>query len=405
MNKGACIIGQSGGPTAVINSSVLGIIEKSLKENAFSAVYGALNGINGIIEEEIIDFSDYSLEELQLLKTTPSAILGSVRKKLPDNLQDEAFKKVEEVFIKYNIRCFFYIGGNDSMDTCLKLSKYFKNSTHKCIVIGIPKTIDNDMLEIDHTPGYASACKFIYTTLSEIYEDINCYKKGRVTIVEIMGRDSGWLTCAAKIASYYGKGPDLIYIPEGRFDINQFLKDVESIYLKKSKVLVAVSEGIRDINGDYLLQSHINNNADHFGHVQLGGIGSVLAEIVNKKLGLQVRSVELNILQRCASHLLSKTDVEEAYNCGSYGVELYLQGLTGQMVSMRRKDGNDYEIEYYPVDLEKIANFVKTVPTEYITEFNNNINDEFLNYLLPLVQGEINLPFENGFPKYFKLRK
>lgn len=405
MNKGACIIGQSGGPTAVINSSVLGIVEESLKGNIFTTVYGAINGITGILEEEMIDFSQYSSEELQLLKTTPSAILGSVRKKLPDNLQDEVFKKIEEVFIKYDIRCFFYIGGNDSMDTCLKLSKFFKTSKHQCCVIGIPKTIDNDMLEIDHTPGYASAAKFIYTTLSEIYEDINCYKKGRVTIVEIMGRDSGWLTCAAKLASYQGKGPDLIYVPEGRFDVNKFLSDVSNIYSKKQKVLVAVSEGIRDVNGDYLLQSGINNQADHFGHVQLGGIGSVLSGIVNKELGLQVRSIELNILQRCASHLLSKTDVDEAYNCGAYGVKLYQEGLTGQMVSMRRKDQKEYEIEYYPVDLQKIANYVKEVPTEYINESGNNITDEFLEYLLPLVQGEMTLPFENGFPKYFKLRK
>lgn len=405
MKKGACIIGQSGGPTAVINSSLLGIVEKSIEENAFTAVYGALNGIDGIINERIINFDQYTKEELQLLKTTPSSVLGSVRYKLPEDLNDEVYKKIEEVFIKYNIKCFYYIGGNDSMDTCLKLSKYFKKVNFDCCAIGIPKTIDNDMQYIDHTPGYASSAKFIYTSIAEVYEDITCYKKGRVTIVEIMGRDSGWLTCASKVAAHFGKGPDLIYIPEAPFNKDKFLEDVNKIYQEKQRVLVAVSEGIKDESGNCFTMASINNKNDNFGHQQLGGVGTILSQIVDQELNLPVRSIELNLLQRCASHLLSKTDIDEAYRCGAYGVTLYQQGETGKMVSMIRKDTKDYEIEYTSIDLDKIANYVRKVPSEYINKEGNFITDEFLNYILPLVQGEIILPFENGFPKFFKLKK
>ena len=404
MEKGSCMVGQSGGPTAVINASLLGIIEENLKAKAFDHVYGLLNGIDGIIKERFIDFNDYSKEELTLLKTTPAAALGSVRFKMPSDLNDEIYKNIEEIFHKYNIKCFYYIGGNDSMDTCHKLGEYFKNSKYKCQVIGIPKTIDNDMVLIDHTPGYGSAVKFIYTAITEIYQDTNVYQKGRVTFVEIMGRDSGWLTCASKIASYAGYGPDLIYIPEHTFCLNEFLEDVKNIYNKKQKVLVAVSEGIRDEDGNYLLQKRLYNQNDNFGHLQLGGVGVVLAEMVNKELGLPVRSVELNILQRSAAHILSKTDITEAYNAGKYGIKIYLKGYTDKMVTISRTSNSPYRVKYTITPLASIANYVKPVPNNWINERGNNITDDYLEYALPLIQGDIKPHIKNGIIKYFKIK-
>lgn len=405
MVKGSCMVGQSGGPTAVINASLLGIIEENIKSKAFDHVYGLLNGIDGIVKERFIDFNDYTNEELALLKTTPAAALGSVRFKMPNDLTNEVYKKIEEVFRKYNIRCFYYIGGNDSMDTCHKLGEYFKNSNYDCKVIGIPKTIDNDMVMVDHTPGYASAIKFIYQAITEIYLDTSVYQNGRVTFVEIMGRDSGWLTCASKLACYAGYGPDLIYIPEHTFRFEEFLEDVKTIYEKKKRVLVAVSEGIRDENGNYLLQKRLHNQNDNFGHLQLGGVGFVLAEAVNQRLGLPVRSVELNILQRAASHLLSKTDIDEAYNVGRYGVKAYLKGETDKMVGITRTYGTSYKVKYSLFPLSSIANYVKRVPTNWINERGNDISDEYINYALPLIQGDVKPCTKNGIVKYFRIKE
>lgn len=404
MEKGICLIGQSGGPTAVINASLLGIIEEAFKSGKYKKVYGAVNGIKGIIKEEFIDFSNYSKNELKLLKSTPSAALGSVRFHLNDDFNSPEYRKIEEVFRKNKVKSFFYIGGNDSMDTCNKLSKYFSQSSYHCNIIGIPKTIDNDMAVIDHTPGFASAAKFISTSIMEMYYDTQCYHQGRVTIIEIMGRDSGWLTSSSKIASFMGCGPDLIYVPEKVFDLSSFLENVKSIYSKKLKVMVAVSEGIKDADGNYFLQKRLYNQNDDFGHLQLGGVGMVLAEIVNKELNLPVRSVELNILQRCSSHLLSKTDVNEAYKCGVEGVKMALRGITGSMVCMKRVSNNPYRIKYYPVKLEKIANITKQLPLTYINDEGNNINDNYLDYILPLINGNVKYSLKNNVPKFFKLK-
>lgn len=404
MEKGNCLIGQSGGPTAVINASLLGIIEEAYKSKQYSIVYGTRNGIEGIINEEIIDFGEYQTDELQLLKTTPSAALGSVRFQMPSDFQMPIYEKVKTIFEKYHITSFFYIGGNDSMDTCNKLSKYFEYIDYKCTVIGIPKTIDNDMVVIDHTPGYASAAKFVATCLQEIYADTQCYVFGRVTLVEIMGRDSGWLTAASKLAALNGGGPDLIYVPENTFDLEKFLNDVKKIYSQKHKVLVAVSEGIKDESGAYFLQKRLYNQNDDFGHLQLGGVGMVLAEIVNKELKLPVRSVELNITQRCASQHLSKTDIEEAYMCGAWGIKFANMGLTGKMVCMERSKNKPYEITYIPVPLDTIANLIKPLPKNWINKEGNDINDEFIDYILPLIQGEIYPEKNNGLPRFFKLK-
>ncbi len=405
MNKGSCMIGQSGGPTAVINASLQGIIEEAKKKDVFDHVYGLLNGIDGLLNERFVDFNDYNLDELKLLKTTPAAALGSVRYKLPDSFDDEVYYLIEKIFKKYDIKCFYYIGGNDSMDTCHKLGEFLKKIKYDCKVIGIPKTIDNDIVGIDHTPGYGSAAKFIYTTISEIYEDTKVYQKGRVTFVEVMGRDSGWLTASTKLASFVGNGPDLIYLPEHPFEISKFLEDVSKIYKEKRRALVVVSEGIRDKNNNYILQQRLYNQNDSFGHLQLGGVGMVLGEIVSKELKLPVRSVELNILQRCASHLLSKVDVDEAYNCGKYGVIFYIQGKTDVMVTYNRKSGSKYCIKYETIPLSNVANFVKEVPSHFLNERGNNITDDFVEYALPLIQGDVTIPKSNGIIKYFKIKK
>jgi len=404
LKKGFCLVGQSGGPTAVINASLEGVVEEARKSNEFLGVLGCLNGIDGILNEHFINFDDYTLEEISLLKYTPSAALGSVRFKMPDDLNDEVYYKIKDIFIKYKITSFIYIGGNDSMDTCNKIAEFFKQDQTEILVMGIPKTIDNDMRIIDHTPGFGSASKFIASTIAEIYLDTNCYKEGRVTFVEIMGRDSGWLTCASKLASIRGMGPDLIYVPEVVFNLNAFLNDVKKIYDKKKKVLIAVSEGIKDEDGNYFLQKRLYNQNDHFGHLQLGGVGMVLAEIVNKELGLPVRSVELNILQRSASHLLSKNDIDEAYQFGVEAIKMLLNGETGKMVCLKRMSSNPYKVEYYPVNINEVANFIKPVPKEYINKEGNFINDNYLEYLLPLVEGDIHISSLNGIPKYFKLK-
>ena len=402
--KGACIVGQSGGPTAVINASVAGVVLASLKNNLITEIYGALNGIEGIIKENIIDFKKENIEDIELLKYTPSAALGSVRFFLDEfEKNDTVYKQILNVFKKYDIRYFFYIGGNDSMDSCDKINKYFNHVGYDCHVIGIPKTIDNDLVLTDHTPGYGSACKYVATTISEIYLDTNSYKKGRITVVEVMGRDAGWLTASAKLACLINCEPDLIYLPETAFNVNSFLDDVNRIYKEKQKVLVVVSEGIKDKDGDYILKYRNFNNNDSFGHLQLGGVAEFLCEIVSNKFNYPVRSIELNLPQRCASHLSSNADIEQAYLCGVKGVEFATNNITGKMVSIIRNNDNTFDYGY--VNLSDVAAKVKEFPLEFITEQGNNLTEKYLEYALPLIQGESNLQYVNGLPKFSNLKK
>ena len=402
--KGACIVGQSGGPTAVINASVAGVVLASLKNDLITEVYGALNGIEGIIKENIIDFKKEDIEDIERLKYTPSAALGSVRFFLEDfEKNDSVYKQILEVFKKYDIRYFFYIGGNDSMDSCDKINKYFNHVGYQCNVIGIPKTIDNDLVLTDHTPGYGSACKFVATTISEIYLDTNCYKKGRITIVEVMGRDAGWLTASAKLAGLIGCEPDLIYLPETAFNINEFLDDVSRIYKEKQKALVVVSEGIKDKDGDYILKYRNFNNNDSFGHLQLGGVAAFLCEFVSHKFGYPVRAIELNLPQRCASHLSSNSDIEQAYMCGLKGVEFAANNISGKMVSIVRNTDNTFDYGY--VNLSDVAAKVKEFPIEFINKKGNNLNEKYIEYALPLIQGESNLEYKNGLPVFSNLKK
>ena len=396
---GSLLVGQSGGPTAVINSTICGVFKEALKHQEITHLYGAIHGIDGVINERFIEIKDES--NLDLWQTTPGAILGSVRlrlKKYPEDL--ETYEKILSVFKKYDITYFFYCGGNDSMDTCNKINHYFKEIGYNCTVLGLPKTVDNDLVETDHCPGYGSASKIVSTMIAEIYHDTSVYHKGRVTIVEIMGRDAGWLTASSKLANYYNKNIDLIYLPEVAFDVESFLQKVKEIYSKKQKVLVAVSEGIKDKDDNYILKYRNFNNNDSFGHLQLGGVAEVLAEIVGQKLGYSVRAIELNLPQRCASHIASLTDVKEALNCGKHAVRYALKNKTGVMIGMVRQNG---KILYKTVPLSKVANFVKEFPKEWIID-GCDISDEYTKYALPLIQGESMPKFKNGLPIHYKIK-
>ena len=314
--KGACIIGQSGGPTSVINASAYGVIRTALDSGCITNVYGAEHGIKGVLEDRLFDMSQEDPKELELLKYTPSSALGSCRYKMKDPDEDDTdYKRILEVFKKHDVRYFFYNGGNDSMDTCNKISKYMQKVGYECRVMGVPKTIDNDLYGTDHCPGYASAAKYIATSLMEVYQDAHVYDTGMICIVEIMGRHAGWLTAAAALATKYGAGPDLIYLPETDFDMDTFLADVERIYKETGSCMVAVSEGIHYADGSFVSEAK-TSATDGFGHAQLGGLAALLASIVKEKTGAKVRGIELSLLQRCGAHLASETDSEEAVMAG-----------------------------------------------------------------------------------------
>lgn len=407
---GNAIFGQSGGPTSVINASAAGVITEALKTDCIPKIYGAANGIRGILEEKFYDMTQEDPEELELLKTTPSSALGSVRYKLADPDKDPTdYNRLLEVFKKYDIRYFFYNGGNDSMDTCNKVSKFMQKAGYDCRVIGVPKTIDNDLYATDHCPGYGSAAKYVATATMEIYHDARVYDTPLICIVEVMGRNAGWLTAATALASYKGCGPDLIYLPELVFDMDKFIEDVRKVYEKNNgKVLVAVSEGIKDKNGKYISEygSDLAKEKDSFGHAQLGGTAQVLANIVKKEFNCKTRHIEFSLLQRCAAHWASATDVEEAFTAGQKAVQFAVEGHTDYMVAYERtvKDGK-YFCEYKLVDLADVANTEKRLPLEWITEDGTGLKQEFIDYVLPLIQGESKPPIVDGLPRFAKLKK
>ncbi len=406
--RGACIFGQSGGPTSVINASAAGVIQEALKQDCITAVYGAAHGIKGVLEENFYDMSQEDPYELELLKTTPSSALGSVRYKLKNAEEDETdYKRLLEVFKKYNIRYFFYNGGNDSMDTCNKISKYMQKAGYECRVMGVPKTIDNDLWGTDHCPGYGSAAKYIATSTMEVYHDARVYDKGMVTILEAMGRNAGWLAGAAALASLKGAGPDLIYLPEVVFDLDKFLDEVTTLYKKNNNVLVVVSEGIKDKDGRYISEygSDLAKSKDAFGHAQLGGLAATLANIVKEKTGAKVRGIEFSLLQRCAAHLGSLTDVNEAYLAGQMAVKYAVEGKTDYMVAFERAEGPEYKCNIKLVNLTDVANTEKKVPREWINAEGNGVTEEFIKYALPLIQGESRPPIEDGLPRFARLKK
>ena len=403
---GACIFGQSGGPTAVINASAYGVIRTALDADCITKVYGAAHGIRGVLDDKLYVMDEEDPAELKLLLNTPSSELGSCRYKIADPEKDDTdYKRILEIFKKYNVRYFFYNGGNDSMDTCNKISRYMESVGYECRVMGVPKTIDNDLFGTDHCPGFASAAKYIATSCMEINKDARVYDNGMITVVEIMGRHAGWLAASAALASEFGSGPDLIYLPETDFSMEKFIADVDAVYQKTGKVLVAVSEGIHYADGSFVSEAK-TSATDGFGHAQLGGLASMLAEILKQHTGCKVRGIELSLLQRCGAHLASKTDVDEAFAAGREAVSQAVSGTTGKMVAFKREtvDGK-YHCALELLPLSSVANFEKKVPLEWINETQNGLKHEFIDYVLPLIQGEPELPLENSLPRYSRLKK
>jgi 6-phosphofructokinase len=403
---GALVFAQSGGPTSVINSSALGVFETALKSKCITKVLGAHHGILGILNNDFFDINQEDAQELALLKTTPSSALGSVRYKLKDLAKDDSdYKRILEVFKKHNVRYFLYNGGNDSMDTCNKVKSYLEANNYDCKVIGVPKTIDNDLFGTDHCPGYPSAAKYIATSCMELSLDAKVYDKGSILILEIMGRNAGWLTASSFVASAKGLGPDLIYVPEVVFDLEKFTDDVTNLYNKNGNCIVAVSEGIHDKNGVFISEyaQKESSHVDMFNHIQLGGAANFLAAHIKSKTNAKVRAIEFSLLQRCAAHCASLTDVNEAYLAGKVAVETALSGKSGVMVMFEREEG-EYTCKTAIIPLEKVANFEKKLPKEFITESGNNITPEFLDYIMPLIQGESVPPFVDGVPRFAKLK-
>ena len=404
--KGACIIGQSGGPSAVINSSAYGVIRTALDNPMITKVYGAEHGIKGVLNDRLFDMGEEDPKELELLKYTPSSALGSCRYKIADpDVDDTDYKRILEIFKKYDVRYFFYNGGNDSMDTCNKISKYMMKVGYECRVMGVPKTIDNDLFGTDHCPGFASAAKYIATSCMEVYKDARVYDTGMVVIMEIMGRHAGWLTAAAALADYAGAGPDLIYLPEVDFDMDKFLADVKRVYNEKGNCMVAVSEGIHYADGSFVSEAK-TSATDGFGHAQLGGLAALLADRVKKETGAKVRGIELSLLQRCAAQLASKTDYEESFMAGKAAVENAVAGLTDKMVGFEcTREGGKYVCQTKLFDLKDVANTEKKLPLEWINADHNGITQGFIDYCLPLIQGETEMVKENGLPRFARLKK
>ena len=400
MNLKNAIVGQSGGPTAVINSSLAGVISKYLSYENHGKIFGAVNGIKGLLRNDFIDLSDtFSSEDnIRLLKQTPAAYLGSCRYRISDKTDSE-IQSLKEMFIKNDIGYFFYIGGNDSMDTVMKLSAACADSDIR--IIGVPKTIDNDLIGTDHCPGYGSCAKYIAATINEMALDSGCYDIKNVLIVEIMGRNAGWLTAASALArNEKVSAPDLIYLPEMPFDSEKFIDDIQQKLLLQNNVVVAVSEGIKDRNGNYISEDTNIFKDDMFGHGQLGGVGKSLELLVKERLGIKVRSVELNIPQRCASHISSATDINEAFMCGQKAVEAAIDGKSGKMIAMVRTPGNDYEISYKCLDIDSIANGERKMPENFISTSGNDVTDEFIKYATPLIIGENDITYKNGLPHF-----
>ncbi|MCL2163742.1 MAG: 6-phosphofructokinase [Oscillospiraceae bacterium] len=406
--KGTCIFGQSGGPTSVINASAAGVFQEALATGCITGVYGAVHGIKGILNEVLYDIGKESASELNYLRSTPSSALGSVRYKLKHYEDDESdYIKILDVFRKHNVRYFFYNGGNDSMDTCNKVNGYLKSVGYECRVMGVPKTIDNDLWGTDHCPGFGSAAKFVATSMMEVYLDARVYGDGMVTVFEVMGRNAGWLTAAAALATHKGAGPDLIYIPENSFDLNKFMSDVEGVYSATGQAMIAVSEGIRGSDGTYFAEIISQDlSKDSFGHLSLGGIANFLAGYIRPRLNVKVRAIDYNLLQRCASHCASETDVEEAYLAGKMAVKYAVEGHSGYMVAFERDStAPEYKCATKLVDLTETANKEKTIPREWINDNENGVRSQFIDYALPLIAGEPHFPTEDGLPRFTRLNK
>ena len=400
-----CIVAQSGGPTAAINASLAGVIHGVLNHPDYDRIYGALNGITGILEKRFLDLTDdfQKEENLERLKISPAMYLGSCRYKLPVPEEDIApYEFIFNVFEKLEIGAFFYIGGNDSMDTVSKLSRYAAKIGSDIRFIGVPKTIDNDLVETDHTPGYGSAAKYVATVVREIATDATVYdNKQSVTIVEVMGRHAGWLTAASMLArKFEGDNPVLIYLPEVAFDQDAFIEKVKECLKTTPNLVVCISEGINDGKGTFICEYASDVGIDNFGHKMLTGSGKYLENLVKEKIGIKVRSIELNVCQRCSCAHLARVDLDEAVNAGIYAVHAALEGATGKMITFVRNKSVPYELSYGTADVNIICNKEKPVPAEWIINEGSDISDAFIDYARPLTQGYVELPTKNGIPLF-----
>lgn len=399
------IAAQSGGPTAAINASLAGVIDGAISSNLIETVYGARYGIQGVLNEDFINLSEVfeEKEKLDHLKLTPAMALGSCRLKLPSLEKTEIYDKIYDVFKKYNIGFFVYIGGNDSMDTANKLNKYFSEKGEDIKVIGVPKTIDNDLAMTDHCPGFGSAAKFVSTVLTEIVSDALVYNVPAVVIVEIMGRNAGWLTASAALTrECTGFAPQLIYLPEVVFDLDNFIEDVKRTQTENNCVIVAVSEGAKVADGRYLSELSSDCKTDTFGHKYTSGAGKFLENLITERLGCKVRSIELNVLQRGSGHILSKDDIDSAFEIGRAAVNAACSGVSGKMMIFLRTDKEDYEYSISYCDLDMVANFEKKFPLDWIVPEGNDVTDEAIKYLKPLIKGETATPMKDGLPFHFK---
>lgn len=402
-----CLVAQSGGPTVVINASLYGVVSAALEAEQIDTVYGSINGIQGVLNNNVLNLTEVfgdKPDQLSMLKNTPAMYLGSCRYKLPKPEVDMVpYDKIFNHFKENDIEYFFYIGGNDSMDTVDKLSQYALDHNLTTKVIGVPKTVDNDLYGTDHTPGFASAAKYVASTILEIAHDTYIYDLDSITIIEIMGRNAGWLTAAAALArTDYSTAPDLIYLPEVPFNVDQFVADVQEVQKKKRQVIIAVSEGVRDAEGNYVAAAVAGTN-DAFGHAKLSGVGKTLEYMLGDRLGCKVRSVELSVLQRAAAHIASQTDIDEAVALGANGVAFALKGETCKMMATRRLSDNPYKTDVIAVDIKMAANHEKQVPREWINEAGNDMTEDFITYARPLIIGEPTINYVNGIPQYLNV--
>lgn len=394
---------QSGGPTSAINSSLAGIFTEALKQPEIDTVYGSINGIEGVLGDEFVDLgkiltSDYDID---LLMKTPSTVLGSCRFKLKDPLEDDSdYRRAAENLTRRGVKAFFYIGGNDSMDTVMKLDKWFRENGVDIKVIGVPKTIDNDVAETDHTPGFGSAAKYVAASLQEIIRDSRVYSIPSVTIVEIMGREAGWLAASSCVLRANGEpAPHMIYLPEADFSADKFISDIREAQKRYKAVIIAVSEGIS------IGEGFSSELTDAFGHKYLSGVGKYLEKLVGDEIGCKVRSIELNVMQRCSSHIASLTDITEAKEIGEAAVRAAMVGESGVMMIFRRISNNPYRVEIVTASVDGVANKEKLFPAEWINAEGNNVTVDALNYFLPLIQGEPEIEYRNGIPVHFRLNQ
>ncbi|SDA29994.1 6-phosphofructokinase 1 [Ruminococcus sp. YE71] len=400
------VIAQSGGPTCAINASLVGVFRQALKTPEIDAVFGSRCGIEGIIKDELLDLKRVirTNEDMELLRQTPSTVLGSCRFKLPpldDDSEVQLYEKIFSTLDKHRIEAFFYIGGNDSMDTVQKLSEYAKKIGSGVRFIGVPKTIDNDLPVTDHTPGFGSAAKYVTATVQEIIRDSSVYSIDSITIIEIMGRHAGWLTASTCVLRANDEiAPHLIYLPECEFSAEKFLEDVRAERAKHMALIVAVSEGVELKDGDDMRSGAVDN----FGHKYLSGIGKALEQLVRDNIGCKVRSIELNVMQRCSSHICSKTDIDEAEAIGAEAVKAAMRGETGRTMVFHRLSDKPYVVTIESADTSLLANKEKFFPREWINSAGNGISDEAIKYFLPLIQGEVNIAMRNGMPLHFKLK-